>query len=245
MDLAVIARRFAEGLEFVDRHTSVVSYPRGIATQPPYLPGVPTMHERDVASEFMDWWVKKYPSDFNPTNAYKLEVPYPTLPRASCDFVFSSDGEWEPKPEWAVEVKRIQLVGNNGNNNDYGLAKVLSPFLKDRSLSHDLQRLRQHSFARHHACIGYVFSYSFETHNEASLLHSDKEEQLNNLKKVLHLNDRVDGTLKGEDLVDSANAIFKHLDLVTKDVIVEPFKGLWRHPCGGNGLVFAWEVKTN
>ena len=245
MDLKAIAKRFAEGLTYVDAHTSIVSYPRGIATQPPYLPGVPTMHERDVASEFMDWWIEKYPADINPSYAHQLEVPYPNLARASCDIVFSSDGTWMPEPEWAVEIKRIQLVGNNGNNNDYGLAKVLSPFFKDRSLAHDLRRQQKHAFARNHACIGYVFSYSFETLEEASQLHPEKEVELSNLKKVLHGNDSSGGTLRGEDLVDSANVIFKHLGLVVDDVITVPFKGLWRHPCGGNGLVFAWEVETD
>ena len=245
MDLEVIARRFAEGLTYVDAKTSIVSHPNGNKSKPPYLPGVPTMHERDVARDFMDWWIQKYPADFNPINAYELEVAYPNLARASCDIVFSSDGVWMPEPEWAVEIKRVQLVGNNGNNNDFGLAKVLSPYLKDRSLAHDLRRQQQHAFARKHACIGYLFSYSFETLEEASQLHPGKKEQLNNLKKVLHGNDRAGGTLRGEDLVDSANVIFKHLGLVVDDVITVPFKGLWRHPCGGNGIVFAWEVKTD
>ena len=130
MDLKAIAKRFAEGLTYVDAHTSIVSHPRGIATQPPYLPGVPTMHERDVASEFMNWWIEKYPADINPSNAHQLEVPYPNLARASCDIVFSSDGVWTPEPEWAVEIKRIQLLTflYNALEGGWNIKKQSNPF---------------------------------------------------------------------------------------------------------------------
>ena len=49
----------------------------------------------------------------------------------------------------------------------------------------------------------------------------------------------------GMEIVRAANAIFSSLDLIIGDLVVEPFRNLWRHPCGGNGFVFAWEVKPN
>lgn len=201
------------------------------------------MYEDAVAVEVAEWWREAYPTDFQPEIAVELQMSYPTLEGGSCDLVFSSDGKWLPEPEWAIEIKRIQLVGNNGKNNDYGLAKVLSPFLKDRSLTHDLRRQRTHAFARRHACVGYVFNYDFVSLEEARSLHPDKEVVIENLKQVLYGNDKTTGVLRGEDLVNAADAMFRKDDLVVGDLVVEPFHGLWRHPCGGNGVVFAWEVR--
>ena len=242
MDLRKIAARFAEGLKFVDSHTTTVTKPRK-KTEPPYFPGVPSMYEDAVAKEVAEWWREKYPEDFQPTSAVELQMSYPTLDGGTCDLVFSSDGQWIPDPEWAIEIKRIQLVGNNGKNNDYGLAKVLSPYLKDRSLIHDLRRQSSHAFARHHACVGYVFDYDFGLLREARTHHPDKQSVLDNLQLVLHGNDRTKGVLSGRDLVFAADALVRQADLVIGDLVIEPFQDLWRHPCGGNGIVFAWEVK--
>lgn len=200
------------------------------------------MYEDAVAAEVMEWWIAAFPRDFSPVEAHQLQVPYPDLPGSKCDLVFSTDGDWT-NPEWAVEVKRIQLVGDNGNNNDYGLAKMLSPYLKDRSLIHDIRRLRRFPFARRHAVVGYVFSYDFGLVFESENHHPGATEVLANLYKVLRVNDRANGTLDGAELVAAANSIFVSQGIVKGPVITQEFEGLWRHPCGGNGLVFGWEVE--
>lgn len=233
--------RFVEGLKYVDAHTTTITKPRK-KSDPPYFPGVPSMYEDSVAVEVSEWWRQTYPGDFSPETAIELQFPYPSITQATCDLVFSTDGLWLPEPEWAVEIKRIQLVGNNGKNNDYGLAKVLSPYLKDRSLFHDLRRQQSHAFARRHACVGYVFNYDFDSLRESHLHHPEKSEVLKNLEKVLRENDRDNGVLRGEDLVHTADTIFRQADLVVGELILEPFQDLWRHACGGKGVVFAWEV---
>jgi hypothetical protein len=199
------------------------------------------MTEDAVTDEFADWWKKTYPSDFSPPDSLKTQCPYPTLPRARCDLVFTTDGISDPS-EWALEVKRIQQVGNNGKKNDFGVAKILSPYLKDRSLKHDVLRQRDHSFARRHGVLGYGFSYSAETLKHAAALHPDKDQYIKNVRDVLRLNDSSGLVLDTVELVDAANTIFVSQGLVVQDVVKVPTGGLYRHPCGALGVVFAWEV---
>ena len=240
MELEHIVDRFGEGLKFVDLKTSFSGSNQ--RTGAPYLPGVPTMPEVNVSKEVLDWWVATYPSDFSPSNAYQTEVPYPEIPRAKCDLVFSSDGNWPNLPEWAIEVKRIQFVGDNGKNNDYNVPKILSPYLKDRSLIHDIRRMRAHPIARFHAVVGYAFSYDFETCKEALIRHPDESARVGEIRRVCRTNDPVDGVLKSDDLIKNADLQFKNAGVVNK-LVTKPFSDLWRHPCGGKGNVFAWQVE--
>lgn len=243
MNLETIVKRFARGLEFVDQRTTTVTMPRD-RERGPYLAGVPSMTETAVTKEVTDWWVRSSPTDFYSSSfEIELEVPYPGAPRVKCDFVIRDTASLFQDIEWAVEVKRIQLLGNNGNNNDYGIPKLLSPYLKDRSLIHDLRRMQSHPLANRQAALGYVFTYSFESLDTARRMHRNKSIELENIRKVLHNNDPSSGIYDGMEMVRAADAIFSSLDLTIGDLIVEPFKNLWRHPCGGNGFVFAWEVK--
>ena len=240
MELEHIVDRFAEGLKFVDLNSLYIgSNQRTGAT---YLPGVPTMPEINVSKEVLAWWVTTYPDDFSPSNAQQTEVSYKDIPRAKCDIVFSSDGNWPSLPEWAIEVKRIQFVGDNGKNNDYNVPKILSPYLKDRSLIHDIRRMRDHPIARFQAVVGYAFSYDFETCKEALNRHPDESARVGEIRRVCRTNDPVVGVLKSDDLINNANLQFKNAGVVNK-LVTKPFSDLWRHPCGGKGNVFAWQVE--
>lgn len=223
----------------IDSTTTVITYGK---KGDPYLPGVPSMTEDAVTQEFAAWWTSSYSVDFSPFDSLRTQVGYPNLPRARCDLVFTTDGLADV-PEWALEVKRIQQVGDNGKGNDYGVAKMLSPYLKDRSLKHDVIRQRDHSFARRHGVLGYGFSYDLETCEEAARLHPDKPEHIKNVRDVLRKNDPSGLSLDTMEIVDAVNTIFVSEGLVVSDVVTVPTGGLYRHPCGGKGVVFAWEVR--
>jgi hypothetical protein len=45
-------------------------------------------------------------------------------------------------------------------------------------------------------------------------------------------------------MVDFANDIFVSKGLVSNLELVD-FYGATRHPCGGDGTVFAWEIKSS
>jgi len=239
VELSTILKRFSEGLSFVDANTGHVSANR--RTGEVYLPGVKTLSEPKFVEELLNWWRQFHSLDFKPENASDREVPYPNVPRAKCDLILSTDGSPLESPEWSIEVKHIALVGNNGNNNDYGVAKLLSPYLKDRALIHDLHRLKDHGIGKRKAVVGYCFEYDFESCRDALIQHPNQSEYIANIRKVCRKNDPSNGRYTVMDMIDFANEIFLNRGLV-KPVQVENFQNAWRHPCGGKGNIFGWEL---
>lgn len=239
MELKQIMTRFSEGLIEIDSNTQHVSHNR--TTGKAFLPGVKTMGEPKFVEEFVEWWKQKYPQDFNPTFAIEREVAYTDIPRAKCDLILSTDGSDLSDPEWAIEIKHISLVGNNGKNNDFGIAKILSPYLKDRSLIHDIQRLKDFGRGKKKAVIGYSFNYSYSTCEEALSKHLNQVEYISNIKEVCKKNDPQSGTYSVIPLIEFADGIFTTKKLV-RPVELVSFEGAWRHPCGGNGTIFGWEL---
>ena len=239
MELNELMGRFAEGLVEVDKNTSHIS--ANARTGEVYLPGVKTMAEPKFVEELTDWWQAKYAEDFNPVGSLQREVPYVGIPRAKCDITLSTDGSAKALPEWAVEVKHIALVGNNGKNNDYGVAKILSPYLKDRSLIHDIERLRDHGVAKRKAVIGYCFDYDFESCKEALKFHPNQTEYIDNIREVCKKNDPSNGHYTAVPMIEFANEIFCSRNLVNP-LQIKNFEGAWRHPCGGSGVIFGWEL---
>jgi hypothetical protein len=63
------------------------------------------------------------------------EVTYPATPQYKCDVVM-------PAPNaWAIEVKMLRLMGDNGKLNDNALMHVLSPYSAHRSAVTDCPKL--------------------------------------------------------------------------------------------------------
>lgn len=236
MELVGIVERYAEGLHSID---AIVTLERANQrTREVYLPGLKTMLERDVVEELDKWWTLTHPSDFvNPT-AHATQIAFPGQMRNSCDHVFTTEGSIDP-PEWAVEVKYLQLIGDNGKRNDYAVAKALSPFLKDRSLYHDIMRLRRDPIARRLAVIGFAFTYSEETCTEARQRHPEHGHRISEIEAVCRSNE---GSLSPRPLVEFADGIFGIKELVLGNFVKVDFEA-WRHPCGGRGVVFGWEVR--
>jgi hypothetical protein len=235
MELQHVLSRYAEGLSALDEHMdSGRANPR---TGEIYLPGVKSQLEATMVDALDEWWANHYPNELFGLAKSRVGIPYPNLARTKCDHVINTDrGE---EPEWAIEVKNIALVGNNGKRNDFAVSKILSPFLKDRSLLHDVVRLRTYSLARRHAVIGYSFGYSFETCEKALGLHPNRVSEIENIREVCRTNG---GELSIEPLLEFADGIMRVRGLITGAMAVEKFEG-WRHPCGGRGLVFGWEVR--
>ena len=113
--------------------------------------------------------------------------------------------------------------------------------MKDRSLVHDIERMRSHPIAKRQAVIGYAFSYDFETCSEAESRHPMHLDRIAEMRNVCRVNDPVSGRLSCEDIIEIADVQFRHLGIVV-DSKKARVKDLWRHPCGGQGTVFGWEV---
>lgn len=239
MDLNHIVNRFSQGLLAIDETRR--SARTNARTQEEYLPGVAAMTEPDLTGHLATWWRNAHPEDFDRTLELVCEVPYPNIARAKCDLVIREIGTL--KPIWAVEVKRIQLVGNNGNTNDYGIAKMLSPYLKDRSLRHDLTRLSESGFNCPSATLVYAFSYSPHSISEAKTRFPDlASKTISRIDRVRFKAQDEQGVYSLDPLIDIANLVLNEEELVGEFVRQE-FSGAWAHPCGGNGIVAAWGVK--
>jgi hypothetical protein len=238
VELEVIIDRYAGGLEAVDRLEITPRTNRKTGEQ--YLAGIKTMLEPDLVVEIDKWWNITHPSDFNPTTSHGVNVPYPGSTKNRCDHVFTTDGIVE-STEWAIEFKLLHLVGNNGKRNDFAPAKALSPFLKDRSLYHDVDRLRTSPIARRRAVIAACFSYSPETCRRALTLHPQHADRVKEILKTCKDNG---GRLSVRPLAEFADGILRVRQLVTGSYVVRQFDA-WRHPCAGQGAVFGWEVATD
>lgn len=237
--LSWLCQRIAELLPLVDARAPTGRVSR--RTGSTYLPGVASLDETGVRDLLVETWITTTPEEFEPVGLVETEVPYPGLARARCDMVLSSAGWSSLQPEWAIELKRIQFVGDNGKNNDFNVQKMLSPYLKDRSLIHDIERMRTHPIASRHAVIGYAFSYDFKTCADAISLHPSEHERIANIREVCKKNDSINGTLSSDALISAADLYFTSKKVVV-DRAVAPFSDVWHHPCGGVGNIFGWEV---
>jgi len=239
MELSHILKRIAEGLIYVDKNAEIYNSSRkGIK----YLPGLTTIYEPQCAKELMDWWVAKYPDDFKSIKDVYVNYSYPMHAGNKCDIVFTADKINAKKPEWAIELKKIAFLGDNGKNNDYGPSKLISPFLKDRSVAHDVVKLREADIARKKAVIGYGFNYSEESLNIALEKHPKHLGIIKTAIKIVKSGGTLDNKLELAPLLEIADFIVSKLDYV-KPLVTIPFSGAWRHPMGGDGVIFAWEFK--
>jgi hypothetical protein len=82
------------------------------------------------------------------------EVAYPALPRSRCDAVLRGDDAW------AIEIKMLRLMGDNGKPNDNMLMHILSPYATHRSALTDCVKLLESGFAYRKAIV--IFGYDYE-----------------------------------------------------------------------------------
>jgi hypothetical protein len=238
MDLFTIVNRISEGLEVLDAQDKGGRFNR--RTKEPYLKGLKTMPERDVTTGLVKWWPIAHPDDFKGILEAKSEAPYPNSKNNDrCDILIREINT--QKPVWAIEVKHIALVGDNGKNNDFGVAKMLSPYLKDRSLRHDMIRLRDSGFGCRSATVVYSFSYTSNTIEKASeLFYSAYADRINEMEKVRASAADEKGVYSIEPMVTLVTHMLRSEGL-TGDTAQSEFLA-WAHPCGGNGIVAAWAL---
>lgn len=231
--------RVAEGIEHIDSTSDTPQRGRNVEA---YHPGIAAMYEQTLCKYLVDWWREEYEEDFQSSSNIKREYPYPPPDVGrKCDIVlrsvdYSDIQSWE----WAIEIKRIQFIGDNGNNNDYGVGKLLSPYKKDSSLAGDIVKLQQSSIATKKAVIAYVFNYSFDTCKEALERHPNEIETIRALRAVCERNDAISGEINAQDLIDVVEYSLSRWGISVSALKV-PFTA-WRSPTGGNGLLFGWQV---
>jgi hypothetical protein len=235
VELQQITDRYAEAIEHIDQavSTSGVNTRTGVI----YGLGFKTLNEEPAVDAIDDAWEQLHPGE---RQLHRMKVRYPSLPAtAKVDHVLTTDGNHASDDEWGIEVKRLQFVGDNGKANDYATTKVLSPYLKDRGMLHDALRLREYGFTRRVAVIAYSFDYDKSSLAEAFRRHGPADPVLTEVAKVLAKNG---GHMRTRPLIEFADAIMGLRGLTTGPRAETSFEA-WRHPAGGRGIVFGWEVR--
>lgn len=238
MELQQIVDRYAESLAHVDATTTVVGV--NARTKVTYQPGIEPMTESVVVPLLDEAWEHLYPGERHHS---VTEVRYPTKEVPSTtklDHVFTTDGLLDEPQEWGIEVKRLQFVGDNGKNGDHEVAKMLSPYLKDRGVLHDALRLREYGFTRRIAVVGYGFDYDKTSLAHAATLHTTPlaATTVKNITAIVKNN----GPLYNRPLIEFADAILRLRGFTVGPRAEASFEA-WRHPSGGTGVVFGWEIR--
>ncbi len=237
MELQQVVERYAEAIEHVDvMNTHAGANAR---TGVVYQAGFKSLNEEPALEAIDAAWELLHPGE---RQVHRVAVRYPDLPAtAKCDHVVTTDGLTAPENEWGIEVKRLQFVGDNGKRNDYATTKTLSPYLKDRGLLHDAARLRVYGFTRRIGVVGYCFDYDSASLAEAEKRHSAPAARavITEVRRVLASNG---GTLRTRPLIEFADAILVLRGFTTGPRAQAEFQA-WRHPAGGRGVVFGWEIR--
>ena len=252
MELEVIVKRLVEALVNVDEKTTTIHKSRSGSGA--YLPCVGTIWEDDFTREAIIDWNENHPDDFSGFSKEWLEMKYPTR-RGNCDLCIRSTDYTpdigEPAYEWAIEMKYVRFVGDNGKNNDYGVTKVASPYRKDRSSVLDAERLGEFDLAKRKAIVMYGFEFDSASYDHAvhwCETNSTGEEQIKNLGKA----ENMKGVLRKEDpdthhmsmldLVPLFEAAVGVRKIKLSKLQHKAFDGLMRHPLYRKGRILAWEV---
>jgi hypothetical protein len=252
MELKTIVQRMAESLKLVDQTTTTQRASRSGSGD--YIPCVGTIWEDDFTREALRAWELNHPEEFSTTTDEWTEVKYPKS-RGNCDFCFTSrnykSGFDEPPLEWAIEVKYVRFIGDNGKNNDYGVTKVASPYRKDRSSVLDAERLQEFTIAKRKAIIMYGFEFDSESYTSAlewcKLREGQSDQTANllrakNMKNVLHKENPSTNEMSMLDLVPLFEAAVNLREVKLGPLFHQPFGGLTRHPLYRKGRILGWEI---
>lgn len=237
MELQQIVERYAEALEYVDEHTVTQVFNTRNGRNIAYRLGLHALGEERAFDEADAAWEFLHPGELLEPPGHRIGIPYPNIPRTRCDHVFSTIPGRDP--EWAIEQKFISFVGDNGNNNDYGVGKMLSPYLKDRGVLHDAARLRNSDFSRRVAVVLYCFNYDEQTCDIAETLHPHSLDVIDNIRAVVEKNA---APLHARPMIELLESILAARGYLRGPRAEAEFVA-WRSPAGGPGTVFGWEIR--
>jgi hypothetical protein len=87
--------------------------------------------------------------------SYQREVPYGDGVRQTCDVCLGGPAPWM----WAIEVKMLRLLGDNGRPNDNMVTHILSPYPAHNSSLTDCTKLLASQLGIRKAILIYGFDY--------------------------------------------------------------------------------------
>jgi hypothetical protein len=144
-----LAKDFANAIILADKRLPIAVNSRsGLQFQPGLGPHAEGLATQLILKELVSINPIKY-------QGHKIAVPYPESPRQRCDVCLGSPPAWD----WALEVKLVRLLGDNGKLNDNMVMHLLSPYPSHRSALTDCSKLAASVLGERKA----VLLYGFET----------------------------------------------------------------------------------
>jgi hypothetical protein len=234
-----VLERIKEIVEYIDKYCETQKTITKKGKKKQYLRGVASLEEKVLTEEVMKIWIEKYLEDFDDKTKIHIEYKYPEDGSIKCDLVFSSKGyKGKFENEWAIEIKKVLTIGDNGKDFDFTTKRIHAKGKKKSSMYNDSKRLTKSLIAENKLVIGYGFKYDKDKFVYMRTLHSKYKERLINLEKELKKNDW-DLNLN-EDMVSLKN------DLMARGWIKEDFEliDFWapKHPCGGYGEMYVFQI---
>ncbi len=150
IDLDTIVEDFAVGLKRADaRRPQALN----IRSKEPFQAGIGPHSEAQVVRLVTDEMVLNRPERYK--DAIATSVPYPESPRQKCDLCIGVAPSWD----WAIEVKMLRFLGDNGKLNDNILMHILSPYAEHRSALTDCMKLSGSQLGNLKAILIYGFEH--------------------------------------------------------------------------------------
>jgi hypothetical protein len=149
INLDQIVKDYAQGMKLADsRYPVAISQRSGESYQAGIVPHTESQTTNLVFQELS----RCYP--FRYSNCIYLEVPY-LGSRSRCDVCIGEPNDWE----WAIEIKMLRLMGDNGKPNDNILMHILSPYPAQRSALTDCTKLLESNLGKNKAIFIYAYDY--------------------------------------------------------------------------------------
>jgi hypothetical protein len=143
------ANDFAAAIARVDQQRpQAVNARSGVAFQPGIGPHTEEQTIRLVLGALVQSTPERY-------RDHALAVPYPSQPRQKCDLCLGIGPAWT----WAVEIKMLRLMGDDGKPNDNMIMHILSPYPAHGSALTDSEKLIQSGFAGKKMLAIYGYDY--------------------------------------------------------------------------------------
>ncbi len=137
LKLKQIVEDFAKGIKKSDGLKPIAI---NIRSKKPFRPGIGPHSEKQTIT-----LVKEQLEEINPKIYERFcgeGIPYPFDSKKQCDICFGYEPDWE----WAIEVKMLRFLGDNGKDNDNILMHILSPYSAHRSALTDCKKLINSGF---------------------------------------------------------------------------------------------------
>lgn len=131
INIGTLVADFARAIARVDAHRPIALNQR---SKEPYQPGIGPHTESATITLVMNDLRASVPGQYS---SFDTGVSYPNIKRQKCDLCLGTAPDWD----WAVEVKLLRFLGDNGQPNDNMLMHILSPYPEHRSALTDCTKL--------------------------------------------------------------------------------------------------------